>query len=101
MCASTAAQYVALEALNSSFKDNFKEVHTMRDEYDKRRRYLVDRLNAMGLSCFEPRGAFYVFPCVKSTGMDGENLHMPCSTQRTLPLFRAAHSVIAAKILYE
>lgn len=72
MCASTAAQYVALEALNSSFKDNFKEVHTMRDEYDKRRRYLVDRLNAMGLSCFEPRGAFYVFPCVKSTGMDGE-----------------------------
>ncbi len=72
MCASTAAQYVALEALNASFRDDFKEVHQMRDEYDKRRRYLVDRLNAMGLECFEPRGAFYVFPCVKSTGMDGE-----------------------------
>ena len=44
----------------------------MRSKYDERRRYLVDRLNALGLTCFEPRGAFYAFPCVKSTGMDGE-----------------------------
>lgn len=72
MCASTSAQYVALEALNASFKDNFAEVRMMHDMYDKRRRYVVDRLNAMGLNCFEPKGAFYVFPCVKSTGMDGE-----------------------------
>ncbi len=71
MCASTAAQYVALEALNTSNKDNFAEVHQMRDEYDKRRRYLVARLNDIGLECFEPKGAFYVFPSVKSTGMDG------------------------------
>lgn len=72
MCAPTAAQYAALAALNDSFENDFAEVRKMRNEYDKRRRYLVDRLNAMGLSCFEPRGAFYAFPCVKSTGLDGE-----------------------------
>ena len=72
MCASTSAQYVALEALNASFRDNFQEVKAMRDVYDERRRYLVERLNAMGLECFNPKGAFYAFPSVKSTGMDGE-----------------------------
>lgn len=72
MCASTAAQYVALEALNASFEDNFKEVHLMRDEYDKRRKYVYERLSAMQLDCFKPRGAFYVFPSVRSTNMDGE-----------------------------
>lgn len=72
MCASTSAQYVALEALNASFKDQFEEVRKMRDEYDKRRRYIVNRLRAMGLKCFDPKGAFYVFPSVESTGMDGE-----------------------------
>lgn len=72
MCASTAAQYVALEALNASFEDNFKEVHLMRDEYDKRRKYVYERLSSMQLKCFKPRGAFYVFPSVKSTNMDGE-----------------------------
>lgn len=72
MCASTSAQYVALEALNASFRDNFQEVKAMRDVYDERRRYLVERLNATGLDCFNPKGAFYAFPSVKSTGMDGE-----------------------------
>ena len=72
MCAPTAAQYAALAALEESFKDDFAEVAEMRSKYDERRRYLVDRLNAMGLTCFEPRGAFYAFPWVKSTGMDGE-----------------------------
>ena len=72
MCASTSAQYVALEALNASFKDDFEEVRQMRDEYDKRRRYIVNRLRAMGLKCFDPKGAFYVFPSVESTKMDGE-----------------------------
>ena len=73
MCAPTAAQYAALAALEESFKDDFAEVKEMRSKYDERRRYLVDRLNEMGLTCFEPRGAFYAFPCVKSTGMDGEH----------------------------
>ncbi len=72
MCAPTAAQYAATAALTTSFEDDFAEVKKMRDEYDRRRRYLVDRLNAMGLTCFEPRGAFYAFPCVASTGLDGE-----------------------------
>ena len=72
MCAPTAAQYAALAALEASFADGFAEVAEMREKYDERRRYLVGRLNAMGLTCFEPRGAFYAFPCVKSTGMDGE-----------------------------
>lgn len=72
MCASTAAQYVALAALDSSFENNFKEVGQMRQTYDTRRKYLVERLNSMGLDCFEPRGAFYAFPSVAKTGMDGE-----------------------------
>jgi len=72
MCASTSAQYVALEALNASFKDDFEEVRVMRDTYNERRKYIVKRLDDMGLECFEPKGAFYAFPCVKSTGMDGE-----------------------------
>ena len=72
MCAPTAAQYAALAALEVSMGDGFLEVSEMRAKYDERRRYLVDRLNALGLTCFEPRGAFYAFPCVASTGMDGE-----------------------------
>ena len=44
----------------------------MRDEYDSRRRFLVENLNRIGLSCFEPRGAFYVFPCIRSTGLTSE-----------------------------
>ncbi len=44
----------------------------MRQKYDIRRRYLVDEFNKMGLKCFAPKGAFYVFPCVSSTGMNGE-----------------------------
>lgn len=72
MCAPTAAQYTALAALETSFENGFAEVAAMREQYDERRKYLVSRLNAMGLTCFEPRGAFYAFPCVSSTGMDGE-----------------------------
>ena len=72
MCASTSAQYVALEALNASFKDDFKEVGAMRDTYDERRKYLVRRLNEMGLDCFTPRGAFYVFPSIEKTGLTSD-----------------------------
>ena len=72
MCAPTSAQYAGLQMLKSAFEDNFSAVEEMREEYNVRRRFLVDKLNKMGLTCFEPRGAFYVFPCVRSTGMDGE-----------------------------
>ena len=71
MCASTNAQYAGLEALQSGFEDGFAAVESMRRQYDMRRKYLVASLNEMGLDCQMPQGAFYAFPCVRSTGMDG------------------------------
>ncbi len=69
MCAPTAAQYAAREAL----KVGEPFVVAMHDEYDRRRRLMTDRLNRMGLLCFEPKGAFYCFPNVTdATGLDDE-----------------------------
>lgn len=68
MSAPTTAQYAAIEALKYGDDD----VRKMRDEYDMRRRLVVDSFNDMGLTCFEPLGAFYVFPCIKSTGLTSE-----------------------------
>lgn len=72
MCAPTAAQYAAIAVLEKGFEDNFVSVKEMREQYDVRRRYLVNEFNEMGLKCFEPQGAFYVFPSVESTGLTGE-----------------------------
>lgn len=72
MCAPTAGQYAALACLEEGFKDNFATVEMMKEEYDRKRKFLYKSLLEMGLSCFEPLGAFYMFPCVSSTGMDGE-----------------------------
>ena len=68
MSAPTTSQYAAIEAMRSGDKD----IEHMREEYDGRRRYLVENLNRMGLTCFEPKGAFYVFPSVQSTGLTSE-----------------------------
>ena len=68
MSAPTTSQYAAIVAM----RDCDGEIERMRDEYDQRRRYLVKEFNAMGLTCFEPRGAFYVFPCIKSLGMTSQ-----------------------------
>ena len=68
MCAPTTAQYAAVEALEHGADD----VAAMRDEYDGRRRLIVDELRKIGLDCFEPEGAFYVFPSIDCTGMDSE-----------------------------
>jgi len=68
MCVPTAAQYAALEALNTGEP----EVQRMVGEYDKRRTYMWGRFNAMGLRCFEPRGAFYCFPNITSTGLSDD-----------------------------
>lgn len=68
MSAPTTSQYAAIVALRSC--DD--EIEIMRDEYNRRRRYVVKALNDMGLSCFEPRGAFYVFPCIKVSGLTSE-----------------------------
>lgn len=72
MCASTCSQHGAYTALKEGFEEDFASVAEMRAEYDKRRKFLVAQFNAMGMHCFEPKGAFYVFPSVKSLGMDGK-----------------------------
>ena len=58
MSAPTVSQYAAIEAMRNGDRD----IEHMREEYDSRRRYLVENLRRIGLSCFEPKGAFYVFP---------------------------------------
>ena len=65
MSAPTTAQVAAVEAL----KNGDDDIEMMRNEYDDRRRLIVGGFNAMGLECFEPEGAFYAFPCIKSTGL--------------------------------
>ncbi|MDR1540530.1 MAG: aminotransferase class I/II-fold pyridoxal phosphate-dependent enzyme [Clostridiales bacterium] len=68
MCAPTVSQYAGIEAL----KNGAKDVESMRKDYDGRRRIMVNGFRQMGLDCFEPKGAFYVFPCIKSTGLSSE-----------------------------
>ena len=68
MCAPTTSQYAAVEAMRNGDAD----VATMRAAYDQRRRYLVNAFKEMGLECFEPYGAFYIFPCIKEFGMTSE-----------------------------
>ncbi len=69
MCAPTTAQYAAIEALRKCDND----IAVMKADYDERRRMVVDRLNAMGLHCFNPLGAFYVFPSIQSTGLNSQD----------------------------
>lgn len=68
MCAPTTSQYAAVEALRNGDED----VAKMRESYDERRRFVLYTLNEMGLPCFEPEGAFYVFPCIKEFGMTSD-----------------------------
>ena len=68
MCAPTTSQYAAVSALQNGDKD----VEQMREAYNQRRRYLVHALREMGMECFEPFGAFYVFPSIKKFGMTSE-----------------------------
>ncbi|MCD7982276.1 MAG: aminotransferase class I/II-fold pyridoxal phosphate-dependent enzyme [Clostridiales bacterium] len=68
MCAPTTSQYAAVEAL----KNGDEDVEMMRDAYNGRRRYLVHRFREMGLDCFEPFGAFYIFPDIREFGMTSE-----------------------------
>lgn len=68
MCAPTTSQYAAIDALKKGDAD----VQMMRDSYNQRRRYLLNAFKEMGLACFEPFGAFYMFPCVKQFGMTSD-----------------------------
>ena len=72
MCAPTTSQYAAVEALRNGDND----VAEMRQAYNQRRRYLLHAFEEMGLPCFEPYGAFYVFPCIKQFGMTSEEFAM-------------------------
>ena len=68
MCAPTTRQFAAIEAL----KNGDKSRETMAHEYNYRRKVIVDGFNKLGLTCFNPQGAFYIFPCIKSTGMSSD-----------------------------
>jgi aminotransferase len=72
ICAPTVSQYAGIAILDQSFADDFTSVNEMKSEYDMRRRYVVSRLNKMGLDCFEPKGAFYAFPSVARLNMTGD-----------------------------
>ncbi|MBO8434581.1 MAG: aminotransferase class I/II-fold pyridoxal phosphate-dependent enzyme [Tyzzerella sp.] len=70
MCAPTMSQYAGLDALTNEYRD--EDIDIMRESYNERRKVMVEGFRKMGLSCFEPKGAFYVFPCIKSTGLTSE-----------------------------
>ena len=72
LCAPTAGQYAALEALRVGRETDYAYVREMVRTYDRRRRIMLDAYGQMGLSCFEPRGAFYTFPCIRSTGLSSQ-----------------------------
>lgn len=72
LCAPHMSQRAAVTALKEGFEDGFSTVEEMRDEYEKRGKFLADSLNGLGLTCFMPRGAFYIFASVENTKMDGE-----------------------------
>ena len=80
MCAPSTSQYAGVEALRNGDED----VAAMREEYNGRRRYLLHRFKEMGLSCFEPFGAFYVFPCIKEFGMTSEEFATKLLNQQKL-----------------
>ena len=69
MCAPSVSQFAAITALKHCADD----VAAMREEYDMRRRFVVDGFNKLGLDCFTPQGAFYVFPCIRSTGLTSQD----------------------------
>lgn len=69
MSSPTTSQYAAIEAL----KNGAKSIHDMCSEYDDRRKIIVDSFNSLGLTCFDPEGAFYIFPSIKSTGLSSND----------------------------
>ncbi|MBQ6257477.1 MAG: aminotransferase class I/II-fold pyridoxal phosphate-dependent enzyme [Clostridia bacterium] len=72
MCAPRQAQVAGLQALKKNRETGYEDVETMRRSYDRRRRVMLDAFRRMGLDCFEPRGAFYCFPSIRSTGLTSE-----------------------------
>ena len=80
MCAPTNSQYAGIEALNNGDED----VNIMREAYDERRRYVLYRLSEIGIPCFEPKGAFYVFPDVRQFGLSSEEFALRLLNEKKL-----------------
>lgn len=80
MCAPTNSQYAGIEALNNGDED----VNIMREAYDERRRYVLYRLSEIGIPCFEPKGAFYVFPDVRKFGLSSEEFALRLLNEKKL-----------------
>lgn len=72
MCVPTASQFAAAEALRLGKLNNYADIKSMHEQYNRRRRLLVDELNKIGLDCLEPKGAFYAFPSIKKSGLTSE-----------------------------
>ena len=72
LCASSFSQDAGVEALRTEYTNGFSQVKEMVAEYNRRRRLMYTGLNAMGLHCFEPLGAFYIFPNISSTGLSSD-----------------------------
>lgn len=72
ICAPIFSQYAALEGLRRGKKNGYAAVKEMLSQYDERRKFMYRTFTEMGLECFEPKGSFYIFPCVKNTGLTGE-----------------------------
>ena len=72
ICSPIFSQYAALAGLKKGKLNNYSDVNEMREEYDKRRKFMYKTFKDMGLECFEPKGSFYIFPCVEKTGMTGQ-----------------------------
>ncbi|MBE7080676.1 MAG: aminotransferase class I/II-fold pyridoxal phosphate-dependent enzyme [Clostridiales bacterium] len=82
MCAPIMSQYAAVEALKDGLSDGFATVEEMRDSYDKRRKFVLHSLQEIGLTCFEPQGAFYAFPSVSASGLPAEQFANELLLQR-------------------
>lgn len=84
MCAPTASQYAAIACLEECFETDFSVIEEMKEEYAARKRLVVASLKEMGIKCFEPRGAFYVFADVSVFGMDGEEFANKLLSERSV-----------------
>ena len=93
MCAPTTSQYAAVEALRNGDED----VAMMREEYNGRRRYVLERFKEMGLSCFEPFGAFYAFPCIRDLGMTSDEFATKLLQTKKVAVVRVRRSVPAER----
>lgn len=84
ICAPIFSQYAALSGLEYGEKDNFNDVALMKKEYDRRRKFIYQSFKDMGLECFEPEGAFYIFPSVEKTGFTGDEFAMKLLEEKNI-----------------